>query len=89
MFPVELRDKALGHWEAIDPVLQFNNASCRMLLVAKLDKAANLSDQMSLFYASFQIADESAETFAPFKTIRKSVPRDARGVQEPYRLTTF
>ena len=34
MLPVKLRDEAIRHWEAIDPVIQHNYASCRKLLVA-------------------------------------------------------
>ena len=64
MLPVKLRDEALHHWEVIDPLLQFNYARFRMLLVAKLDKAENLGDRISLFYARFQKADESDEAFA-------------------------
>ena len=64
MLPVKLRDEALRNWEAIDPVLQHYYASCPKLLVAKLDKAENLSDRISLFYARSQKVDEGVEAFS-------------------------
>ena len=64
MLPVKLRHEALRDWEAIDPVLHYDYAACRKLLRAKLDKAENLSDRISLFYARSQKTDETVEAFA-------------------------